>query len=307
MRTAFFKALLSAAKVNPDLYLITGDLGYGVIEELVAECPNQVINAGVAEQGMTGMAAGLASAGAKVFTYSIANFSTLRCLEQIRNDVAYHNADVTVVAVGGGLAYGALGVSHHATEDLGIMRMIPNMAVAAPGDPLETERVLEELLSTGGPAYLRLGKAGEPQIHKECPPLPKGSSLVLHDGSEIALLVCGGILSVATEAAWTLAEGGHSVRLVSFPWIQPIDELEILQAATRCRLIVTIEEHSVVGGLGSCVSEIVSALPEHAPLLRLGIPRQFTSVVGSQDYLRDIYGLNVKRMVESILGALKGT
>lgn len=304
MRTAFFRALGAAAKNDPRIYFITGDLGFGAIDELVSACPDQVINAGVAEQSMTGLAAGLALAGAKVFTYSIANFSTLRCLEQIRNDVAYHGADVTVVAVGGGLAYGALGYSHHAVEDLAIMRAIPGMMIAAPGDPLETERVVEQILEVGGPAYLRLGKAGEAFVHEKLSKLPPGSSVTLMEGHEVSILSTGAILPVARDAAQQLTSAGVSVRLVSLPWLAPLDEGEAYRAARECQLVVTIEEHSVVGGLGSCVAELLASLSNHAPLMRIGLPHRAMSTVGSQEYLRRLHGLTADEVARRILDAM---
>lgn len=303
MRTAFFKTLLAAAKNDPSIHLVTGDLGFGVIEEFADSCPSQLINAGVAEQSMTGIAVGLALSGAKTFTYSIANFPTLRCLEQVRNDIGYHQADVTVVAVGGGLAYGALGMSHHATEDLAVMRALPEFAVAAPGDPVETEAVVENLIAEGGPAYLRLGKSGEPTVHQMARAIPRGGSVVLREGTDVALLSTGAILPVVAEAADRLVEEGLSVRLVSLPWLYPIDESEIRRAADECSLLVTVEEHSVVGGLGGAVAEIVAGMASHAPLVRIGLPRRFTSVVGSQQYLRQLHGLDPARIVERITEA----
>lgn len=306
MRDAFFRALGVAARKNPHIYFVTGDLGFGVIDELVATCPAQVINAGVAEQAMTGLAAGLALTGAKVFTYSIANFPTLRCLEQVRNDVALHGADVTIVAVGGGLAYGPLGSSHHATEDLAIMRTIPGMAVAAPGDPVETERVMETLLDQGGPAYLRLGRAGEPVVHDVCPSLPPGASVLVRDGEDVCLLSTGGILPVVVEAADHLSLAGVTTRVVSLPWLAPIDHTQIRRSALECRHVVTVEEHSIVGGLGSCVAELLAEMPAHAPLLRIALPQRLTVTVGSQDYLREVHNLSSGRIASRVLAQVDG-
>ncbi|HEX8631902.1 MAG TPA: transketolase C-terminal domain-containing protein, partial [Catenuloplanes sp.] len=240
MRSRFFADLLAAAVDNPDLVLVSGDLGFGVVEPFIEACPGQFINAGVAEQNMTGLAAGIALAGGKVFTYSIANFPTLRCLEQIRNDIAYHGADVTVVAVGGGLAYGALGMSHHATEDLAITRAIPGLAVAAPGDPVETAAVLADLLAHGGPAYLRLGKAGERDVHPGPVRVPRGGSLELRGGGEVVLFTTGAILEVACAAADLLEQAGVRVGVRSFPWLDPIDSEAIQLAADRYEAIVTV-------------------------------------------------------------------
>lgn len=292
MRTAFFGRLLEAAKHDRRIVLITGDLGFGVVDEFRQQCPEQFINAGVAEQGMTGLAAGMALAGAKVFTYSIANFPTLRCLEQIRNDIAYHGADVTVVAVGGGLAYGALGMSHHATEDLAIMRAIPGLAVAAPGDACETVGVMNDILATGGPAYLRLGKAGEPVVHARPPSVSRGCSLTLRSGGHGAVIVTGGMLPTAVAVVDGLRQRGLETTLVSMPWIQPLDEERVLELARAHDCLVTIEEHVTVGGLGGAVSEVVASAGVATRVLRIGLPHRFISVVGDQEYLRKEHGLD---------------
>jgi transketolase len=223
MRTRFFTELAAAAAADPDIVLITGDVGYGVVEQFAERCPGQFLNAGVAEQNMTGLAAGIALAGGRVFTYSIANFPTLRCLEQIRNDVAYHHADVTAVAVGGGLSYGALGMSHHATEDLAIMRAIPGLAVAAPGDPAEAGAVMADLVTNGGPAYLRLGKTGESTVHAGPIQLCRGESIAVRTGGDIALFSTGTILESACQAADLLAQAGVRADVRSFPWLDPLD------------------------------------------------------------------------------------
>lgn len=305
MRGRFFDALHAAAAVNPDLVLITGDLGFGVVEPFARSYPAQFINAGVAEQNMTGVAAGLALAGAKVFTYSIANFPTLRCLEQIRNDVAYHGADVTVVAVGGGLAYGALGMSHHATEDLAIMRAIPGVAVAAPADPVEADAVLSDLLAHGGPAYLRLGRAGERVLHARPVSPSRGESLLVRPGSDVALLTTGAILEVALGAADLLTRAGVEASVRSFPWLDPLDVEAVTQTAQSHRVVVTVEEHSVIGGLGSAVAEVLAELPAAAPLMRVGLAPRFISTVGDQDYLRSLAGLDPVALSTRVLTYLE--
>jgi transketolase len=167
MRNILMEELTIAAERGDPVMLITGDLGWGVVEEFAKRFPKNFINAGVAEQNMMGMAAGLASEGYHVFVYSIGNFSTFRCAEQIRNDVDYHNVPVTVVAVGGGLAYGNLGYSHHAVQDFALMRSMPNMLIASPCDDVEARACIQYLLENPQPSYLRLGRGGEKQIHKK--------------------------------------------------------------------------------------------------------------------------------------------
>src|SRR5712691_8203679 len=183
MRPAFFRALPELAAADERVNLVVGDLGFGVVEPFVERFPARFFNAGVAEQNMTGIAAGLALSGKTVFTYSIANFPTLRCLEQIRNDVCYHRADVKVVSVGCGLAYGNLGVTHHASEDVAIMRALPNMTVVAPGDPIEARLGTRAVVALDGPAYLRLGRAGEPVVHADEPAFVLGRAITMREGS----------------------------------------------------------------------------------------------------------------------------
>ena len=185
MRTAFFKTLVEIAETDLRINLVVGDLGFGVVEPFVQRFPDRFLNVGVAEQNMSGVAAGMALCGKTVFTYSIANFPTLRCLEQIRNDICYHRANVKIVAVGGGLMYGALGMTHHATEDLAIMRALPEMTVVAPGDPLEAAHATRALAATPGPGYLRLGRAGEPAVHQGPIDFRIGRAIMLRDGSDL--------------------------------------------------------------------------------------------------------------------------
>jgi transketolase len=302
VRDRFFHDLTEAARDNPDIVLITADIGFRVTEPFAEACPGQFLNVGVAEQNMAGIAAGIALGGGRVFTYSIANFPTLRCLEQIRNDIAYHHADVTVVAVGGGMAYGALGMSHHATEDLAIMRAVPNLAVAAPGDPAETSAVMTDLLRNGGPAYLRLGKAGERRVHRSPLSLVRGESVQVRDrGGPVVLFSTGGILDVACKAAVMLEAEGVPADVRSFPWLNPLDVCAVREAARRYETIVTIEEHSIVGGLGSTVAETLAEWPDRVPLVRIGLPNRTFSLVGDQDYLRAAHGLDPYEISRRVL------
>ena len=182
MRDTFVKTLLEIAKKDKNVYLITGDLGFGVLKPFWEELPNQIINAGIAEQNMTSIAAGLAMQGKIVYTYSIGNFPTLRCIEQIRNDCAYHNANVKVVCVGGGFVYGSLGMSHHATEDIAMMRALPDVTVMAPGDLVEAEYATKAIYEQQGTCYLRLGRGGEKRIHEKLDNFAIGKAIEIHKG-----------------------------------------------------------------------------------------------------------------------------
>src|SRR5438876_9433678 len=188
MRAAFIRTLSELAEHDLRIKLIVGELGFGVVESFAERFPKQFLNAGVAEQNMTGIAAGMALSGKVVFTYSIANFPTLRCLEQVRNDVCYHNANVKIVAVGGGFAYGSLGATHHATEDLAIMRALPEMTVVAPGDPVEAEAATDAIAAHAGPCYLRLGRAGESRVHRASTDGQLGKAIEVRSGNDLALI-----------------------------------------------------------------------------------------------------------------------
>lgn len=304
MRTTFIKTLIEIAGQNDKVWLVAGDLGYSVLEAFSEKFPARYLNAGVAEQNMTGIAAGLALSGKIAFTYSIANFPVFRCLEQVRNDVCYHNLNVKVVAVGGGLAYGSAGYSHHAVEDLAVMRALPNMVVFAPGDPIEAALVTRAAIEHAGPCYIRLGKAGEPLLHKTVPHFAIGKGIVMREGGDAAIISAGGMLGTALAAADELEKSGRTVSVVSMPTVHPIDRALIEQVAGSTRAIVTVEEHGI-GGLGSAVAEVLAecaARPRFRAIRLQGGP---VTVSGTQDALRADQGLSVPgiaSVVESLLG-----
>jgi len=304
MRTAFIETLFDIAQHDERIVLVVGDLGFGVVTRFMEQLPQQFVNAGVAEQNMTGIAAGMALSGKIVFTYSIANFPVLRCLEQIRNDVCYHNANVRIVSVGGGMAYGSLGISHHATEDIAVMRSLPNMIVIAPGDPVETELATKALIEWEGPAYLRLGRAGEPVVHNAVPDFELGKAITVRSGKDVTLIATGGQLHDSVRAADDLAKQGIDARVVSMHTIKPLDAEAVLAAAEETDGIFTVEEHSVIGGLGGAVAELLleSGLqPRHFKCI--GLNDTFSSLVGDQEHLRALYGLDAKGIVRAIRAA----
>lgn len=301
MRNAFIKRLTELAKSNPKIFLITGDLGFGVLEDFEKVFPKQYLNAGVAEQNMTGLAAGLALEGRTVFTYSIGNFPTLRCLEQVRNDVCYHRADVKVVAIGGGFSYGSLGFSHHATEDLAILRALPEMTVVSPGDLWEAEEATSALAKTPGPAYLRLDKSAAPNTRREGEVFQLGKARVLREGTDLTLVGTGGILECVLKAADDLERRGIRCRILSMHTIKPFDGEAVLSAARETGGLVTVEEHTVAGGLGSAAAEVLlDAGVVPAIFRRMGIGDRFFSEVGSQSYLRQRAGLNEQAIAETV-------
>lgn len=296
MRTAFINEIIEQARLHPDIFLVVGDLGFSVIEPFAKEFPDRFLNAGVAEQNMTGVAAGLASEGYHVFTYSIANFPTLRCLEQVRNDICYHRLPVTVVSVGAGVAYGNLGYSHHAVQDIGIMRTLSELTILSPADPGETRESVQWLAKNPGPSYLRIGKAGEPDLHK-VRGITGGPLKILSGHSDIALVSTGAVLKVAIETAEELQKSGLSVSVFSCPWLQPFSN-EFFDVLTKFSRLYVLEEHLTAGGLSSILREQIGTRIE---IISKSIPASTLGDVGSQNYLRDQAGLDVQTLTAAIL------
>ena len=305
MRNAFVETLCDLAEKQEDIFLLTGDLGFGVLTKFWENFPDRFINAGIAEQNMTTVAAGLAMEKKCVFTYSIANFPTMRCLEQIRNDVAYHNVNVNIVAVGGGFSYGALGMSHHATEDVGIMRVIPNMVVFTPNDPLEAQYVTKWASEIPQPCYIRLGKGKESFIHQAGDKIQFNVASKLRIGKDVIFMVAGSIVEEVLQAADELKEYDIECGIYAFSSVKPIDKNTIFEAANQTNYIITVEEHSIIGGLGSAVAEVLAEDKHNARLIRLGLNNEFSCVVGSQSYLREFYGISSNKIKAVILSLLK--
>ena len=301
MRDAFIARLLHLARTDERICLITGDLGFGVLETFQTELPGQYINAGVAEQNMTGLATGMALDGWIVFTYSIANFPTLRCLEQLRNDAAYHDANVKVVSIGGGFSYGPLGMSHHATEDLAILRALPQITITSPGCLWETERLTESLVERVGTCYLRLDKSNAGRTNKAGEAFEFGKIRTLRAGNDAAIFATGGILGVALEASEELSKQGVSVRVMSVHSLRPFDVDTVLNVCADIRVVTTLEEHVVDGGLGGLIAETClesGVIP--ARFFRFGLRGGYSTIVGSQGYLRHRHGLDSEAVVKKI-------
>ena len=293
MRDAFVRTLIGLAKEDKNIELITGDLGFGVLKPYWEQLPDQFTNAGIAEQNMTTVAAGMALEGKTVFTYSIGNFPTLRCLEQIRNDCAYHNANVKIVCIGGGFVYGSLGMSHQATEDLAILRALPNVVVMAPADLVEAEECTKALVKYKGTAYLRLGRGGEKRIHEKIENFEIGKAIKVYDGEKIAIFSTGAIFEELMVAYDQLKEKGFNPAIYSFPTVKPIDRDVIEKISKDFELLVTVEEHNVIGGFGGAVAEIMAEIKEKkAHLLRIGLKDEYSIRVGNQKYLRQQYGID---------------
>ncbi len=305
MRKTFIKTLLKEAKEDTDIFLITGDLGFMALEEFRDLGSKQFLNIGVAEQNMIAFAAGLALTGKKVYTYSIVPFITMRPFEFVRNDICYHNLDVTLVGPGAGFSYSYNGPTHYGLEDISVMRSLPNMVVVCPGDPVEVKNATLASLKRKGPMYIRLGKAGEPVLHKKGMNFKLGKAFEMQKGKDITLIATGNILQNTAEAGRELKKQGIDARVLSMHTIKPIDRVAILKAAKETKNIITIEEHSIIGGLGSAVAEVLAENNQSIKFKRLGVTDVYPKVIGSQKFLRGMYSLSVEKIVAEAKKTLK--
>lgn len=291
MRNAFVSELVALAEVHPHVALVVGDLGYSVIEPFADRFPDRFINAGVAEQNMMGLAAGMASEGYHVFTYSIANFPTFRCAEQIRNDVAYHKLPVTVVAVGGGVAYGALGYSHHAVQDYALLRVMPDMLIAAPGDPMEVRACMRYLVANPGPSYLRLCKAGEESFHMAPPAVAPGEWLTIREGGREGAIVSTGA-ALGAAMAWARQPEFENASVFSVPLWSMADKQSQVKHLRERRTVMAVEDHLPDGGFGSWLLEAKATDPSVQCSISLrALSADVCGTVGSQQVLNALGGL----------------
>lgn len=301
MRYSFIKTLTKEAQKNKRIMLLTGDLGFTIFEDFQKEFPDRFINVGVAEQNMMGLAAGLALSGKIVFAYSIATFATMRAFEQIRNNIAAHNAHVIIVGSGCGLSYGPGGFTHQSIEDISLMRSIPNMTVISPADPIEVMWATKFVVGLRRPIYLRIGKKGEEFLHKKIPKLKLGKGYILRRGNDFAILATGNMVINALRTADILYKRNNiQSTVVSLHTLKPLDSRLIKNLAQRVPLIVTVEEHSEIGGLGSAVAEIIAGERQNTRLVRIAIPDRFIIEVGSQEHLRQKLGLDPETIAKKI-------
>ena len=302
MRNRFVQELISQAKQDERIWLITGDLGFSVLEPFSDQFPDRFINAGIAEQNMTGVAAGLALNGKIPFIYSIANFPTLRCLEQVRNDIVYHNLPARIVAIGGGLAYGAAGYSHHAIEDLAIMRALPDLVVLAPSDPEELSEVMTLLKDVPQPAYIRLGKGGEETFTQNLAPLKLGKPRLVRSGRGVAFMATGAVTYEAYLAAGMLSkEGAIDPRVLGLCTISHLDTLELEKSLEGIHTLFLVEEHLKASAFQIVFEESYNFLMSNGiKLHRIFLDKDVRNEVGSREYLIQKFRLDAEGIVERV-------
>jgi len=299
MRNAFISQLNELAQKEESLVLLAGDIGFKVFDKFRDSYPDRFFNCGIAEANMVGMSAGLAMAGFRPFVYTIIPFLTMRAFEQIRVDLCMHNQPVILVGVGGGLAYDVLGPTHHAIEDVAIMRALPNMTVIVPSDPEEVKQAIIEAYALKKPVYIRLGKNGEPQLtNNSYLDFKIGRARILREGRDVAIIGCGPILKIALDAAEILMAQGLSCQVVDMHTIKPLDAHQIVETGHKVRAMITIEEHNVIGGLGSAVSEVISENNLNLSFKRFGLKDAFVLDVGNQKYLLEKAKLTSKIIVD---------
>lgn len=304
MRNAFAEELTRFAVEDRRVALLSGDIGNRLFDRFKEQAPGRFINCGVAESHMIGMAAGMASCGMRPFCYTIASFASYRVIEQIRLDLAYHRMPVVVVGTGGGFSYASLGTSHHTPEELGMLRLIPGLRVVAPADVHELRAALAHAMrQESAPTYIRLGKKGEPAVHRETPGVGPGRGVMLRPPGRVTLLALGTILPEAIAAADRLAEAGHACGLASMLSLKPIDTAILAAAFATSEWVVTVEEHGASGGLGTAVAEwLAEQVPGGglARLLRLGSPDAHPPMFAGQASARRWAGISAGAIVDRI-------
>ena len=300
MRDAFNRELNRLAAVDENILLLTADIGFQVFDEFRGNYPDRFYNVGVAEANMIGMATGLALSGKIPFVYTIIPFLTMRAFEQIRTDVCIMNQPVKIIGVGGGVSYGTLGPTHHSLVDLAILRALPNMTVVTPCDPIESILATRASIDHNGPIYIRLGKNGEPNIHKNEYDFIIGKSVKLLPGNDAVIISCGFVTNIALDTARTLSKDGINIGVVNMHTLKPIDTSEIINIAEKTSLILTIEEHNIIGGLGSAVAEVLSENGCGVIHKRIGIRDNFCYGVGSQEYHLKKNGISVSNITQII-------
>lgn len=305
MRFSVVKVIYEEALKNKNIYFLTGDLGHFGEKEFKENLPQQYLNVGIAEQNLIGIAAGLALTGKKVFVYSITPFITMRCYEQIKNDVCYQNLDVTLIGIGGGLIYGPYANTHCSIEDIAIMRVLPNMKIVCPANPLEATLLTKQLLTIKGPTYMRIGRGKEP-MPKINYSVKFGYSHVINKGNEITIIATGTILDEAMKAAELLKKHGISAEIINMHTIKPIDKKTILHRLMNRKAIFTVEEASVIGGLGSAIAEIISECSSNKIVFyRFGVVDKYLREIGDQNYLRKKHGISAETISRVIIDKIK--
>jgi transketolase len=306
MRNAFADEITKLAQQRDDIVLLSGDIGNRLFDKFKDAAPDRFFNCGVAEANMVSVAAGMAACGLRPVCYTIASFLTYRVIEQIRLDLGYHHQRVILVGTGAGLSYASLGSTHHSVEDMGMLRLVPGLAVLAPGDEMELRPALRAAFEYPGPVYIRIGKKGEPRVNEKEPVVTIGKALRLREGQDAWILALGNMLPMAMEAATELENHGVRCGVASMGSLKPLDSSLLSDVFGSAKVIATLEEHSVLGGLGTAVAEWLASQSgsAQAKLLAFGTPDEFLHKTSHQPSARAWAGLTASAVAERILSAL---
>lgn len=306
MRKTFIDTLTDLARQDEKIMLTIGDTGFSVFEDFEAEFKERFINVGIAEQNFVAFSAGLAAMGMKVFAYNVVSFMTLRSMEQIMLDVCYQENPVKLVGVGGGFAYGSAGPTHHSLEDIAMMRTLPGMTVVCPGDPVEMRETVLSAANMDTPIYIRIGRSVDPIVHEQgIVDFKIGKAIQLNEGEDGVLFATGTMLKDAVAARRELDKQGIHIALYSMHTVKPLDEAAIRRYAEKHIPVFTVEEHSVIGGLGGAVAEFLAREGSGTKLHSFGVPDRFAPVTGSREYLNALFGMDMESIVRKIIQVVK--
>ena len=305
MRNIFVKKITQLAKTNKNIFLLTGDLGFKLFDEFRKNYPKRFFNIGVAEANMIDISAGLSLSGKNVYCYSIASFLIMRAFEQIRIDICFQNLNIKLLGGGTGLSYGLEGITHHTIEDFAIMKSLPNMTVVAPGDIKEAEAIAKESVKYKGPIYIRLPKQANESIYPKNKKIKIGKGEIIEYGKNICLIATGSMLYNSKIALEKLKKQGLKPTLVSIHTIKPIDKNLIKKLSKKYKAIFTIEEHSLIGGLGTSVAEILLENKYKGMFKKIALPDKYSYYIGHLPYLYDKYGLSPEKIYKNILNNIK--
>ena len=304
MRTAYLDTLYELAQKDKRVYALISDNGAIVYDKYRRDLPEQYLNLGISEANMIGMAAGMASCGKIPFAYTIGAFLAYRAFEFIRNDVCLQNQNVKIVGTGAGEVYSALGPTHHSTEDLGGLRALPNLTIICPASPLEVEKATIAAYEYEGPVYLRLGTNREPEIYERDYEFQIGKAVTLKDGKDITLVGTGSILKDILDAAEQLQDEGINARVIDMHTIKPIDKEAVIKAVEETGKIVTVEDHNIIGGLGSAVAEVIAEYGKNVIFKRLGL-NDFSKGYGTYGEVKENNAIGIMTICETIRGMTK--
>jgi transketolase len=305
MRKTFINTLVEMARKDDRIFLITPDIGYSVLEVFRDEFPDRYLNVGVAEQNAIGIAAGIALTGMIPYVYTINPFVCMRPFEQVRVDVAYMNTNVRIVGVGAGFSYGSAGATHHSIEDIAIMRVLPNMTVVCPGDPWEVSEAVKASVDYKGPMFFRLGKQGEPVINNPKAKFKIGKATRIRTGKDVHIISTSNTLEIANNVCDMLKAKKISASLISMHTIKPFDQKMVMELLKTKKPVFTVEEHNIIGGLGSAVAEVIAESGLKTTFRRFGVMDKYSHVVGSHDYIRGKFGISKENISKQIIKLIK--